>query len=67
MNVKKEVMEREKSYAHQPMLLAFPAGAPKGADLRQISSEKVEEFMQKGYTIQPSFVDFDKCKFPSIK
>ena len=47
--IKKEILEKEKTYAQQPMLLAFPSGAPKNADLAQIISTNIEHFMAKGY------------------
>jgi len=58
--IKKLILEKEKSYAHQPRLLAFPNGAPKEADLNQILSTSVTEFMSKGYCVQKQFINFEQ-------
>ena len=60
--VKTEVVEKEKAYAQMPSLVAFPTGAPKTADLRQILAERMSEFMTKGYTVQSEFIDLETCE-----
>ena len=61
-NVKKEILAQEKSYAQQPMLLAFPSGAPKEADLAQIISENMQQLMESGYTVQKGFLNLEQCE-----
>jgi hypothetical protein len=47
--VRKQIIEKEKSYANQQMLLAFPSGAPEGSSLDQISSESIGQLMEVGF------------------
>ena len=42
------------------MLLAFPSGAPKEANLSQIDTSNIEKLMNNGYFVQPDFIDFEK-------
>ena len=58
--IAKQLIEKEKTYAQQPMLLAFPSGAPKEANLSQIDTSNIEKLMNNGYFIQPDFIDFEK-------
>ncbi|CAI2371506.1 unnamed protein product [Moneuplotes crassus] len=60
--IKAKIMEKEKTYAHQPMLLAFPNGAPKEAELDQIESTNIEKFMSKGFCVQKQFINFSKTE-----
>jgi hypothetical protein len=60
--VKFQLIEKEKSYAQQPMLLAFPNSAPKNSDISQISAENFGKFMTQGYCVQKSFIDLYKTE-----